>query len=137
MHFWFGTHACCFLRRKYERDSDDSQLFIGTWNFWASWFPPCKGKIPHFNDAYSKYKENVVFMMVDMVDSQKEMQDKGQKYVEGQGYSFPSSLITTSRYLKPIILCTFLRKILSIQMEKSSRNIKELSIKRRLSQAYI
>ncbi len=58
-------------------------------NFWASWCPPCRGEMPHFNEVSSNVKNDVVFMMVDLVDGQRETQAKGQKYVEEQGYDFP------------------------------------------------
>lgn len=58
-------------------------------NFWASWCPPCKGEMPYFNEAYSEYKDDVVFMMVDLVDGIRETQAKGEKYIKEQGYSFP------------------------------------------------
>ncbi len=58
-------------------------------NFWASWCPPCKSEMPHFDKVYADVGQDVVFLMVDLVDGQRETQAKGQQYVKEQGFSFP------------------------------------------------
>ncbi len=58
-------------------------------NFWASWCPPCKSEMPEFNKVYEELGEDVHFMMVDAVDGSRETKEKGQAYVEKNGFSFP------------------------------------------------
>ncbi|MCR6545593.1 TlpA family protein disulfide reductase [Dehalobacterium formicoaceticum] len=58
-------------------------------NFWASWCPPCQSEMPHFNQVYGDLKDDVAFMMVDLVDGQRETQEKGKQYIAKEGYQFP------------------------------------------------
>ncbi|MGI6679578.1 MAG: TlpA family protein disulfide reductase [Dehalobacterium sp.] len=58
-------------------------------NFWASWCPPCQSEMIHFDQVYGALKEDVVFMMIDLVDGQRETRAKGEKYIAEEGFHFP------------------------------------------------
>lgn len=58
-------------------------------NFWASWCPPCKAELPDFDKVCAELKDEVVFMMVDLVDNESETVAKASKYVEDNGFTFP------------------------------------------------
>ena len=57
-------------------------------NFWASWCPPCKSEMPHFEKVFQEMGDEVTFMMVDMVGG-RETKASGQKYIAEQGFTFP------------------------------------------------
>lgn len=58
-------------------------------NFWASWCPPCRDEMPHFDKVYSEMSREVTFLMVDLVDGQRETVESGQSYVDSQNFKFP------------------------------------------------
>lgn len=58
-------------------------------NFWASWCPPCKSEMPHFNEVYNDIKDDITFIMIDLIDGQRETVKKGQEFIDEAGYTFP------------------------------------------------
>lgn len=83
-----------------DKDGNAVKLsdFIGkpiVLNFWASWCPPCKSELPDFNKVYNEMKDDVVFLMVDLVDGQRETVATGSGYITEQGYSFSVYYDTT------------------------------------------
>ena len=58
-------------------------------NFWASWCPPCKAEMPEFNKVYKNTGGDITFVMVDLMDGQRETKEKGAQFVKEQGFSFP------------------------------------------------
>ncbi|MEG2295635.1 MAG: TlpA disulfide reductase family protein, partial [Oscillospiraceae bacterium] len=58
-------------------------------NFWASWCPPCKQEMPDFNKVYGELKDDVVFMMINATDGQRETVKKANSYLEEHTYDFP------------------------------------------------
>ena len=56
-------------------------------NIWATWCPPCRAELPHFDKFYKEYGDKIQFMIIDN-------EDKGslsdvQKFIKDNGYSFP------------------------------------------------
>lgn len=58
-------------------------------NFWASWCPPCKSEMPEFEKLFQELGDEINFIMVNLVDNERETKDIGAKYIEEQGYTFP------------------------------------------------
>ena len=58
-------------------------------NFWASWCPPCRKEMPDFEKVYKELGNEVQFMMVNLTDGQRETVQRGAKYIEDNGHTFP------------------------------------------------
>ncbi len=58
-------------------------------NFWASWCPPCKSEMPHFQEAYEESGEDFIFMMINLTDGSRETKETAAKFLEEMGYTFP------------------------------------------------
>lgn len=74
--------------RLYENNGKPSLI-----NFWASWCPPCKVEMPHLQEAYEQYGEQVNFHMVDLAFN--DDFDNMSQYIEENGYTFPIPLDET------------------------------------------
>jgi peroxiredoxin len=66
-------------------------------NFWATWCPPCRDEIPHFEEAYQAYKdEGLVVMGVNFQESAAEV----EPFVERLGVTYPILLDESGRVVK-------------------------------------
>ena len=58
-------------------------------NFWATWCGPCQSEMPHFQEAYEQYGEELYFLMVNMSTAFGDSQSAAEKLLSENGYTFP------------------------------------------------
>lgn len=58
-------------------------------NFWATWCPYCVEELPMFDEVFAEVKDEVAFLMVDVVDGQRETVEKASEFLVKKGYQFP------------------------------------------------
>ena len=56
---------------------------------WTTWCGYCKEEMPYFDKLYQENKDNVHFLMVNVLDGGTESVENGIAYRNGQGYNFP------------------------------------------------
>lgn len=57
-------------------------------NFWTSWCSHCKAEMPNFEEAYKQYGNQVQFVMLNAVKSEKGVED-GSTFIKNSAYTFP------------------------------------------------
>lgn len=81
-----------FTAIDYEGNEVTLYDYIGTpivLNFWASWCPPCRDEMPHFNKVSQEYQDDeLLFLMVDLTDGVSETEETGKRFIEENGYTF-------------------------------------------------
>ena len=58
-------------------------------NFWATWCPPCKAELPHFEKLSVEYGGEVEFMMVNLTDGTRDTEELVSSFIDSEGYTFP------------------------------------------------
>lgn len=58
-------------------------------NFWATWCGYCKEEMPFYEKSYQENKDDIVFLMINATDGQRETKEKAEAYMQEHGYTFP------------------------------------------------
>ncbi|MGM9950724.1 MAG: TlpA family protein disulfide reductase [Lysinibacillus sp.] len=70
-----------------ERSLHDEQGKVVILNFWASWCRPSEAEMPHFQNIYDQYKDDVEILAVNFTSKDKVEQVK--RFVKEHGLTFP------------------------------------------------
>ncbi|TFB23103.1 redoxin domain-containing protein [Filobacillus milosensis] len=73
-------------------DFRGKKVFI---NFWATWCPPCRAEMPHMQDFYDKYGDDVVVLAVNATGTETNV-EKVKKFVKDYELTFPILLDRTN-----------------------------------------
>lgn len=76
-------------------------------NFWATWCPPCKDEMPHFQKYYEKYEkeDNVEIVAVNLTYA-RETNERVQQFIDSFGITFPVPLMEDEEIGKPYRIVT-------------------------------
>jgi len=58
-------------------------------NYFASWCPPCKQELPHFQKAYETYKDQISFIFLDALDGQRETLETVKAFIRDFPFTGP------------------------------------------------
>lgn len=58
-------------------------------NFWATWCPPCKAELPHFEKIYTEMGDEIQFLMINLTDGQSDTVQGVKSFILQSGYKFP------------------------------------------------
>lgn len=58
-------------------------------NVWTTWCGYCKEEMPYFQELYEQYKDQIQFVMVNVLDGTSESPKNGTQFLEKNQYTFP------------------------------------------------